>query len=106
MRSRPVLLLALAVACAPLAARAQESPALTLRDALGVALRANPELVALQRQYEAVRASVPAARFLEAPMLETQIWGWPVTTLNPARTDMYMFMAEQALPGRGKRAAR
>jgi outer membrane protein TolC len=39
-------------------------------------------------------------------MLEAQIWAWPVTTLNPARTDMYMLMAEQELPGRGKRAAR
>ena len=39
-------------------------------------------------------------------MFETQIWAWPVTTLNPIRTDMYMFMAEQELPGRGKRAPR
>ena len=39
-------------------------------------------------------------------MLEAQIWGWPVTTLNPARTDMYMLTAEQELPGSGKRAAR
>jgi hypothetical protein len=39
-------------------------------------------------------------------MFETQIWGWPITTLNPIRTDMYMFMAEQELPGKGKRAAR
>ena len=39
-------------------------------------------------------------------MFETQISAWPVTTLNPIRTDMYMFMAEQELPGRGKRAAR
>jgi outer membrane protein TolC len=30
----------------------------------------------------------------------------PLTTLNPARTDRYMFTAEQELPGRGKRAAR
>jgi cobalt-zinc-cadmium efflux system outer membrane protein len=77
-----------------------------LRDALREALRANPELVALQRQYEAARAAIPEARSLEAPMFETQIWGWPITTLNPARTDMYMFMGEQQLPGRGKRAAR
>ena len=83
----------------------REQP-LTLRDALGEALRANPELVALRQQYAAATAAVPESRFLDAPMLQTQIWGWPVTTLNPARTDMYMFMAEQALPGRGKRQAR
>jgi cobalt-zinc-cadmium efflux system outer membrane protein len=39
-------------------------------------------------------------------MLEAQIWGWPITTLNPARTAMYMLMVEQELPGKGKRAAR
>jgi len=87
-------------------AHAQAGAALDLRDALREALRANPELIALQRQYEAVRATIPESRALEAPMLETQIWGWPVTTLNPARTDMYMFTAEQQLPGRGKRDAR
>ena len=103
--SVPFLALTLVV---PGAARAQQdtAPPFTLKAALQEALRANPELVALQRDYEATRAAVPEARYLEAPMLETQIWGWPVTTLNPARTDMYMFMAEQELPGRGKRAAR
>jgi cobalt-zinc-cadmium efflux system outer membrane protein len=79
---------------------------LSLRDALAEALRTNPELVALRQQADAVRAGIPESHFLDPPMLQTQIWGWPVTTLNPARTDMYMFMAEQQLPGRGKRDAR
>lgn len=93
---------------APVFARAQgiDSTPLTLRGALQEALRGNPELVALRRDYDATRAAVPEARYLEAPMFEAQIWGWPVKTLNPARTDMYMFMGEQDLPGRGKRAAR
>jgi outer membrane protein TolC len=39
-------------------------------------------------------------------MLEGQIWQWPINTLNPANTNMYMFMATQELPGRGKRALR
>ena len=93
---------------APVFARAQgiDSTPLTLHDALQEALRGNPELIALRRDYDATRAAVPEARYLEAPMFEAQIWGWPVTTLNPARTDMYMFMGEQQLPGRGKRTAR
>ena len=104
---RIVLIGALAIS-APNISRAEQpaSPALTLTGAIREALLANPELVALRRDYDAARAAVPAARFLDAPMFETQIWGWPVTTVNPAMVDMYMFMAEQELPGRGKRAAR
>lgn len=105
MRARFLSLPVLLALCAPGAARAQEAP-LTVRDAMREAVRANPGLIALRREYESVRASIPAARALDAPMFETQIWGWPVTTINPSKTDMYMFMTEQALPGRGKRAAR
>jgi outer membrane protein TolC len=83
-----------------------EAPSLTLPTAVEEALQRNPELVALRREYEAARAVPAQERFLGPPMLEAQIWGWPVTTLNPVRTDMYMVMAEQELPGKGKRAAR
>lgn len=81
-------------------------PPLTLRAAVAEAVERNPELVMLRRDYEAARAAPAREGFLAPPMFETQIWGWPVTALNPVRTDMYMFMAEQELPGRGKRAAR
>ena len=92
----------------PSAAHAQDNPArpLTLQAAVEEAVGRNPELVALRREYEVARAAPAQERYLAPPTLEAQIWGWPVTTLNPARTDMYMFMAEQELPGRGKRAAR
>jgi outer membrane protein TolC len=40
------------------------------------------------------------------PMLETSIWQWPINSLNPANTNMYMFLATQDLPGRGKRDLR
>jgi outer membrane protein TolC len=40
------------------------------------------------------------------PSFEAQIWQWPVTTLNPLNTNMYMFTVQQELPGRGKRALR
>lgn len=103
-----VLLLAVVTLTTPAAFGEQpaDQPPLTLTGAIEQAVRANPEIVALRRDYDAARAAVPEARFLDAPMLQTQIWAWPVTTLNPARTDMYMFMAEQDVPGRGKRAAR
>jgi len=79
---------------------------LTLTAAVSEALAQNPELRSLRSQYEAARAAPAQDRYLVPPTLETQIWSWPVTTLNPAKTDMYMFMAEQELPGKGKRAAR
>lgn len=81
-------------------------PPLTLGGAIAEAIEHNPELVALRREYDAARSAPEQERALAPPMFETQIWGWPVTTLNPVRTDMYMFMAQQELPGRGKRAAR
>ena len=91
---------------APVASAYPQGAPLTLRAALDEAAARNPELVALRRQYEAAR-SVPAQeRFLGPPMLEAQIWGWPITTANPVRTDMYMFTVEQEIPGRGKRVAR
>jgi len=108
MRAFPIVLIGALAISAPHVGRAQQPapPALSLSGAIRAALAANPELVALRRDYDAAKAAVPAPRFLDAPMFETQIWQWPVTTVNPAMVDMYMFMAEQELPGRGKRAAR
>lgn len=79
---------------------------LTLRAAIDEARARNPELIALQREYDVARAAPATERHLLPPTAEVQIWGWPITSLNPARTEMYMFMGEQQLPGRGKRAAR
>src|SRR5690349_7485800 len=90
----------------PAAAQAPEPEPLTLNAALDEALQRNPGLIALRREYDAALAVPAAARFLAPPSFEAQIWAWPVTTLNPIRTDMYMFTVEQTLPGRGKRAAR
>ena len=86
--------------------RADNVPPLTLRAAVAEALERNLELTALRGEYESARAAPAQQKFLAPPMFETQIWQWPITTLNPIRTDMYMFMAEQELPGKGKRAAR
>ena len=87
-------------------ARQNEALRLTLTAALEEATARNPELIALRAEYDAARAAPAQERFLAPPMLEAQIWGWPITTLNPARTEFYMLTAEQELPGKGKRAAR
>jgi cobalt-zinc-cadmium efflux system outer membrane protein len=105
---RSLLALACVVLALPFPTAAQEPPPepLTLNAALDEALQRNPDLIALRRDYEAALAVPAVERFLAAPSFEAQIWEWPVTTLNPIRTDMYMLTMEQALPGRGKRAAR
>src|SRR5882672_1976548 len=76
-----------------------EGPALTLRAALDEALAKNPELVALREQLSVTRERPAQERGLAPPMLETTIWQWPINSLNPANTNMYMFMATQDLPG-------
>lgn len=78
---------------------------LTLDAAIADALARNVTL-ASERASADVRRHRPAqARALPAPMFETQIWRWPITTLNPSKVDMYMVGAEQRLPARGWRSA-
>lgn len=86
--------------------RAYPGEPLTLRGAVDEALRRNLTLFALRRQHEALQHRPAQERFLAPPSVEAQIWNWPVTTLNPLNTDMYMFMIQQELPGRGKRDLR
>lgn len=81
-------------------------PPLTLDAALTEVLARNPELIALRRQFEAVRERPAQERFLAAPTFEAQIWQWPIHTLNPTNTNMYMFMVGQDIPGPGKRRLR
>lgn len=88
------------------APRRYEGPPLTLKAALDEALTTNPELVALRKQVEAMRFRPAQERFLAPPMAEAQVWQWPLNTLNPLNTNMYMFMVTQELPGRGKRSLR
>lgn len=83
-----------------------EGPPLTLDAALTEALEKNAELVALRQEFEAARLRPGQERFLDAPTFEAQIWQWPLSTLNPLNTNMYMLTFSQDLPGRGKRALR
>ncbi|MBI2185691.1 MAG: TolC family protein [Acidobacteria bacterium] len=86
--------------------RAYEGPPLTLQAALDEALANNPTLVALRKQFEAARLRPAAERFLMPPTFEAQIWQWPISSVNPLDTGMYMLTIGQEIPGRGKRGAR
>lgn len=81
-------------------------PPLSLAEALREVVEKNPDLAALRQQLDVVRQRPGQERFLPAPMAEAQVWQWPVNTLNPANTSMYMFMLTQDVPGRGKRDLR
>jgi len=83
-----------------------EGPPVTLQSLLQEALEKNLELAALRDQIAVTRHRPAQERALAPPMAEAQIWQWPINTLNPANTNMYMFMVGQDLPGRGKRDAR
>lgn len=83
-----------------------DGPPLTLADALDEALRKNPDLMAFRQQVDVVRQRPARERWLAPPTFETQIWQWPINSVNPANTNMYMFMVNQDLPGFGKRALR
>ncbi len=86
---------------------AQEGPPpLTIQAAIDEALQRNPELLVLRQEFEAARERPPQERFLAPPTFEAQIWQWPINTLNPAGTGMYMVTVGQELPGFGKRALR
>jgi outer membrane protein, heavy metal efflux system len=86
--------------------RHYEGAPVTLTDLLREAAATNPELVALRRQIDVFRQRPAQERGLAPPVAEAQIWQWPINTLNPANTNMYMFMVGQDFPGRGKRDLR
>jgi outer membrane protein TolC len=86
--------------------RVYEGSALSLAGAIDEALARNPTLIALRKQFDAARQRPAQERFLMPPTFEAQIWQWPIDTINPLNTNMYMFTAQQELPGRGKRQLR
>ena len=86
--------------------RVYDGPPLFLQAAIDEALERNPTLIALRSQFEAARLRPAQERFLMPPTFEAQIWQWPLTSVNPLDTNMYMFTMRQDLPGRGKRALR
>src|SRR5690348_2846330 len=90
----------------PAAPRAYEGPPLTLEAAIEEAQSKNPDLTALREQIGVLRQRPAQERALEPATAEATVWQWPVNTLNPANTNMFMFMLGQNIPGRGKRDLR
>jgi len=88
------------------AATGADAQPLTLQAALDRALAGNLDVAALAAQTQVARQRPSRERGLAPPMLEGEIWQWPINSANPANTNMYMFMVGQDLPGRGKRELR
>ena len=84
----------------------EEGAPLSLKAALDQAVAQNTELIALRAQLNVVRERPAHERSLSPPTLEATVWQWPINSLNPANTNMYMLMVGQELPGRGKRQLR
>lgn len=82
------------------------TPPLTMQAAVNEAIANNPELRMLRADIQVAAQRPAQARGLPPPMIEGQVWQWPINTINPANTAMYMVMGQQELPGRGKRALR
>ena len=85
---------------------AGEGPPLSLKAAIDEAIVRNLDLAALRAQIRVTRERPAQERSLAPPMVEATIWQWPVNSINPRNTNMYMFMVGQELPGRGKRELR
>jgi cobalt-zinc-cadmium efflux system outer membrane protein len=81
-------------------------PSLTIQAAIEEALQKNPDLIALRQQIDVARQRPAQQRGLNPPMAEVTAWQWPINSLNPWNTNMYMFMVSQEIPGRGKRDLR
>jgi outer membrane protein TolC len=86
--------------------RHYNGPPVTLQDLLLEAMDKNPDLIALRDQITVAKQRPAQERSLNPPTAEATIWQWPINTLNPANTNMYMLMVGQDLPGRGKRGLR
>ena len=84
----------------------RDAHSLTLQMALGETLARNPRLIALRRQYEAMRLRPAQALALAPPSFEAQIWQWPFNSFHPGDTNMYMFTVGQSFPGGHKRQLR
>jgi cobalt-zinc-cadmium efflux system outer membrane protein len=79
---------------------------LSLDDAIDEARHRHPSLDAARNDAAARAQRSAIAQSLRPPTFDARIWQWPVTTANPTDVNMFMFMAQQEIPGRGKRSLR
>jgi len=83
-----------------------EAPPLHLADAIAFGREHHPSMKGAAARVTAARQGSEITRSLMPPMFDATIWQWPVTSFNPGDVNMYMFMLEQELPGKGKRDLR
>lgn len=81
-------------------------PAVTLDEAEGIALLANPDVALAARRVAMAQAHVPSAGALDDPMAMTRFWGVPLVKPWDYNAAQSMFSLSQTLPGPGKRALR
>ena len=81
-------------------------PPLSLRDAIEEARQHNASLAAVRGQIDVVRQRPAQSRILPPPTFNAQIWQWPVNSVTPLDTNMYMLTMSQDIPGKGKRGLR
>jgi outer membrane protein TolC len=86
-------------------ARAEHRHPLVLADLLAEALRANPDLLAARKRWEAVQQRVPQATGLPAPRIGIELEEIPRGTFKVDEA-MVMYSLIQALPFPGKLSAR
>lgn len=101
-----VLISGLSFAQMPPAVQLAHGPVMALEEIERVALANNPEIRAAERRVAVIRARTPASGALDDPMLMYRNWGTPLQKPWDWNQSQHMFMYQQTLPGRGKRAAR
>ena len=111
MRVNVCLLVVVSALAQPVSAQERpaegvNAPPLHLADAIAFARVHHPALAGATARVTAARQGAEVARSLMPPMFDATIWQWPVTSFNPGDVNMYMFMLEQELPGKGKRDLR
>src|SRR3954447_25228416 len=81
-------------------------PAMTLEELEREALANNPEIRAAESRVAVSKARTTTAGALDDPMFMYRNWGTPLEKPWDWNQSQHMFMYQQSLPGRGKRAAR
>jgi outer membrane protein, heavy metal efflux system len=97
-----------ALSCAQMAPHQQlaHGPVMTLEEIEREALANNPEIRAAEGRVAVSKARTTTAGALDDPMFMYRNWGTPLEKPWDWNQSQHMFMYQQTLPGKGKRAAR
>lgn len=101
-----VLISAVSFAQIPRSVQLARGPVMSLEEIERVALANNPDIRAAERRLAVFKARTPAAGALDDPMVMYRNWGTPLQKPWDWNQSQHMFMYQQTIPGRSKRAAR